>query len=848
MGSESLGETTESGNDRPPNRVKMVPRMELDVAALEALTKDERPPKRTLRPIKEGAIARYYFGDASGAGFGMSGWTPGDDLIEVDFGSWDQNKMAKTSSNFRELANIVMKVEQMFAEGKLNGLSETFIFTDNMHAESAFYRGTAKSPEVLRLMLRLHKILMHGDVFIHVVWVAGKRMIVQGTDGLSRSDLTSGVMRGEAMLDFVPLHKTAQERQPRVISELLNQILGDAPDIVSLEPQEWFSRPQRTDGTFIWTPPPCIAEVAVFLIAEAWHLRPWNTHVLLTPSLLSGRWRRMLTKTCDLFCVMPFSADCWPKESEHEPLTLAFVFPLLNSRPWRVNSQNFWSKEEMTCARCTGSLCHTQGIVCANFGHTRGHWTPCRAAFHGPCYVVPWTVDPFPRNLQPRLMEQNAEGTLVEEAEGWETTEAETADLKKLYCEARAGDHFITPFQCELCHFRNICKRNPDMTSAQDKWLIQCIIRANLDAFWARQPSTVQGNLRQVNKLMTILHQLRIDSPSDVFVRGPFPVTDSFGMIPAVASLQRSLDSGRNSKTVQWDTMCGIRTAYSNFVHTTPLGLSGAVLSDGRKSTRITESSSNSLWFKRFMDGCHERMGDVKLQDPALSIDVLLALQELLKIKLESAKEARDEKEQFQICVLGAVLTLGFSSGLRGEELGHVRLNDTLIHTVQGLKHPKRRHVLLALEGRFKGVNVRQKHKIPLVPVTASGISNVTWLVELLLQYEAAGTTVGPLFRHHPTSERAITIRQLDVWLHSAMTDLQDQRPDLLGENTEDITKFSVRRSIRRGSTTQARNKKIPKNVVDLNNRWRTQESAGARFAHANMIDLYTDVVAALET
>ena len=194
MGSETLDELSEA-TDQAPERVRIVPRMEFDVEALEQLTESEEPPHRTLRPDKQGAKVRYFFGDASGAGFGMSGWTPGDEKVEVDFGAWQPDKMKGSSSNFRELANIVMKVEQMASEGRLNSLAEVFIFTDNMHAESAFYRGTAKSPEVLRLMFRLHKILMVGEAFVHVVWVSGKRMIAQGTDGLSRSDLTNGVMR-----------------------------------------------------------------------------------------------------------------------------------------------------------------------------------------------------------------------------------------------------------------------------------------------------------------------------------------------------------------------------------------------------------------------------------------------------------------------------------------------------------------------------------------------------------------------------------------------------------------------------------------------------------------------------
>ena len=37
-------------------------------------------------------------------------------------------------------------------------------------------------------------------------------MISQGTDGVSRGEMLEGVMKGDAMLDFIPLGKGACER------------------------------------------------------------------------------------------------------------------------------------------------------------------------------------------------------------------------------------------------------------------------------------------------------------------------------------------------------------------------------------------------------------------------------------------------------------------------------------------------------------------------------------------------------------------------------------------------------------------------------------------------------------
>jgi hypothetical protein len=40
---------------------------------------------------------------------------------------------------------------------------------------------------------------MDGDIFDHLIWVSGKRMIAQGADGLYREDLAKGVMAGQTV-------------------------------------------------------------------------------------------------------------------------------------------------------------------------------------------------------------------------------------------------------------------------------------------------------------------------------------------------------------------------------------------------------------------------------------------------------------------------------------------------------------------------------------------------------------------------------------------------------------------------------------------------------------------------
>jgi hypothetical protein len=50
---------------------------------------------------------------------------------------------------------------------------------------------------------------------------------------------------------------------------------------------------------------------------------------------------------------------------------------------------------------------------------------------------------------------------------------------------ARNGDHCMVPFECDLCIFRKLKRRSPDLTNPGDDLLLACIRQINLDAFWS---------------------------------------------------------------------------------------------------------------------------------------------------------------------------------------------------------------------------------------------------------------------------------------------------------------------------------------------------------------------------
>ena len=135
--------------------------------------------------------------------------------------------------------------------------------------------------------------------------------------------------------------------------------------------------------------------------------------------------------------------------------------------------------------------------------------------------------------------------------------------------EARDGDHLMTPFQCDLCHFENCKRRHPIPNNTQDEVALLCIRRANLDALWSRERSTVRSNRLQGKHWVSASESA---GWSDLALpkRGPFPVEDSFGMQAAVNLLLRSRDVGINAKNIQYETMRKLRSFFPT-LYTLPM-------------------------------------------------------------------------------------------------------------------------------------------------------------------------------------------------------------------------------------------------------------------------------------
>ena len=418
-----------------------------------------------------------------------------------------------------------------------------------------------------------------------------------------------------------------------------------------------------------------------------------------------------------------------------------------------------------------------------------------------------------------------------------DTSELEEDDPDR-FKYARDGDHMMCPFQCDTCHFYNIQGRRPG-TKTQDDVLMMCIRRANLDAFWSRETSTVEANRREGIRVLGLSARLGVDNPYPKCTT--FPVDDSFGMLIACESLLRSLDLGVNTKTIQFETMRKLRSHYSNFYHTLPHGTGWTTIADGRGTATFTESPTYSYWFRHFMTGCHRRMGDTWLPDKAVTIDKILHGYILLEedwVKFEGDRDMR-----LQTALTAMILVGGFSGALRGEELPKIELGAIRKHWDEAINHPRTPHVPLVLSGRFKQTEGEKLFFLPLACRSSSGIDIRLWTHRTIEAYGKFGVFAGPLFRiaQRGSKVRRSSVGDLDILFHGLMQRVQERWPQVLKPSVQVPDEMSVRRSLRRGSTTEASNRGIPKEVIEANQRWGKHQRSRGVLPNMSMMERYSD-------
>ncbi|KAL7565458.1 hypothetical protein ACA910_020841 [Epithemia clementina (nom. ined.)] len=465
----------------------------------------------------------------------------------------------------------------------------------------------------------------------------------------------------------------------------------------------------------------------------------------------------------------------------------------------------------------------------------RGTTLRCDGIWHAKCYRQ-HENDHFPvlkaADLDDALLDMDNPGKLVDDPE--------------CFKESRSGNFLMCSFQCDCCAFYNMKMRYPAETSTKDQLLLNCIRRANLDAFWSRERSTVSKNRLEMAGFLRSAKTLGIDWPLPE--RGLFPLGDTTGMGTACAMLVKTLRAGRNADCIQFETARKVCSAVSNFIHTTPFGAGASTIGTSDwGGLFFSERPTNSLWFRQFMLGCHRCMGDVIL-DRATTLEVVTGCLELLEEEYSSVKPGNQQR--LEVCLMAGMLVVGYTAALRGEEIPQIDLGMMQKYWSEGRDYARKPHVPLTLVGRFKQVGGMTKTYIqPLAPVMSSGVQVQLWLGRVIEEYHNMGITSGPMFRTIQEKGQVVraTVSHLDSLFVDILKRLQHRRPDIIGTEVKVNDEYSARRLLQRGATTEAQNRKIPQSVIEINNQWKKHMRSQGVLLSMTMIERYSNATVLVE-
>ena len=226
--------------------------------------------------------------------------------------------------------------------------SQVFIFADNSTAEAAYWKGTSKSRKLCNLVLRMKCIALWSDIDLHVIHVSGRRMKKQGTDGLSRGDQQTGVMRGIPIESFIPLNVKPTDRDPKLKPWVNNLLKGW--NFHWLKVEEWFEENHR-EGNFIWDVPPAAGDLVYEMLDKARLKRPKSMHIILIPRLFTGLWRRLMTRRSDCYIKVDWK-EVWDIETNFEPLLIFICIPFCVDRNFEERRNTLLEEFQRTLQEC----------------------------------------------------------------------------------------------------------------------------------------------------------------------------------------------------------------------------------------------------------------------------------------------------------------------------------------------------------------------------------------------------------------------------------------------------------------------------------------------------------------
>ena len=410
------------------------------------------------------------------------------------------------------------------------------------------------------------------------------------------------------------------------------------------------------------------------------------------------------------------------------------------------------------------------------------------------------------------------------------------------------GAFLIFPFQCDICWFRNLENRDPLETSLVDMRLMKYIRRVNLDGIWSRSESTVGSVKRSLIQLISCWREIGLTVKLPEL--GPWELEDKVGFRLALGQLRYSQRQGNNEVThLQYDTIRKLRTALGHVFEASAGGVTTNLHMGFRslkgEAFRANQVPMESRWYALFNRGLLLRMGRQTQTDLGLDIRILHVILENIK------EEVREEEGNYvrvrQLLMCGTFLIVSFVLALRGHEGFMMDAFGLHKYLEKGLEEEDDlKHVVIPLLGKFKNEDGERFHLLVSVSVTGTGLNVREWVEWWAYVLKREGRTNGPAFCD--LNGEVMMSRDVDCEFHNQLERVQGERPDLMEKDLDVRDRYSIYRSLRRGSTARAIDRKVPTPVLDLHNRWRTREMLKGQRGRSSMRDYYTDLVLVLDS
>lgn len=366
-----------------------------------------------------------------------------------------------------------------------------------------------------------------------------------------------------------------------------------------------------------------------------------------------------------------------------------------------------------------------------------------------------------------------------------------------------------------------------------------CLVRANLDAFWGRANTTVLANRRNLDQLVKLWDEVGLTPDHLLPPLGPYPDKDVQGVGVAVAMLVKSMKPGcHNHAYTQFETMRKLCAAYSNMFHASARS-NTETLTLGRDVSKsfLTTCPTQYGWFERFSSGCLQRMGQEVKQDLAVSIQLMLAFQTGLESKWQ---DAQTTAKRVQLAMIGAYALIAYGGSFRGHEVFLVDSFGLVKYASKKLVERGQEFVMVPLLSRYKTKNAERYHLTPLAIRSNSGLEFGRWVTRLGDAKRMQRVTHGPAFG--VDQGKQVDPRWLEMEILDRFRSIQEKNPEIIKPEVQVYEEFDISRSFRRGATTEARNRKVDENDINLMNRWRNFEKSGGKRPRLRMQDHYSDI------